>query len=84
MDWQVLTRELSLYLESQVRVGLFGSGVGLSLVLGFGVAYACYYLSSIAKVSGRAAGRMGSACVPPREDRPGGDRPAKVTSTRPS
>eukprot|EP00075_Anas_platyrhynchos_P018510 XP_027307763.1 phospholipase ABHD3 isoform X1 [Anas platyrhynchos] len=49
MDWQVLTRELSLYLESQVRVGLFGSGVGLSLVLGFGVAYACYYLSSIAK-----------------------------------
>ncbi|XP_065483379.1 phospholipase ABHD3 isoform X4 [Caloenas nicobarica] len=49
MDWQVLTRELSLYLESQVRVGFFGSGVGLSLVLGFGVAYACYYLSSIAK-----------------------------------
>ncbi|XP_074940909.1 phospholipase ABHD3 isoform X2 [Phalacrocorax aristotelis] len=49
MDWQVLTRELSLYLENQVRVGLFGSGVGLSLVLGFGVAYACYYLSSIAK-----------------------------------
>lgn len=56
MDWQVLTRELSLYLESQVRVGLFGSGVGLSLVLGFGVAYACYYLSSIAKVSRRAGG----------------------------
>ncbi|XP_010572617.1 PREDICTED: abhydrolase domain-containing protein 3 isoform X2 [Haliaeetus leucocephalus] len=49
MDWEVLTREISLYLESQVRVGLFGSGVGLSLVLGFGVAYACYYLSSIAK-----------------------------------
>ncbi|NXS26284.1 ABHD3 Phospholipase, partial [Pomatostomus ruficeps] len=49
MDWQVLTRELSLYLESQVRVGFFGSGVGLSLVLGFGVAYACYYLNSIAK-----------------------------------
>ncbi|XP_032536262.1 phospholipase ABHD3 [Chiroxiphia lanceolata] len=47
--WKVLTRELSLYLESQVRVGLFGSGVGLSLVLGFGVAYACYYLNSIAK-----------------------------------
>ncbi|XP_040403767.1 phospholipase ABHD3 isoform X1 [Cygnus olor] len=39
----------ALVLESQVRVGLFGSGVGLSLVLGFGVAYACYYLSSIAK-----------------------------------
>ncbi|NXA78673.1 ABHD3 Phospholipase, partial [Thryothorus ludovicianus] len=49
MDWQVLTRELSLYLESQVRVGFLGSGVGLSLVLGFGVAYACYYLNSIAK-----------------------------------
>ncbi|XP_064291066.1 phospholipase ABHD3 [Passer domesticus] len=49
MDWQVLTRELSLYLETQVRVGFFGSGVGLSLVLGFGVAYACYYLNSIAK-----------------------------------
>lgn len=65
MDWQVLTRELSLYLESQVRVGFFGSGVGLSLVLGFGVAYACYYLNSIAKVSGRAAGRAGSAGVPP-------------------
>lgn len=67
MDWQVLTRELSLYLENQVRVGFFGSGVGLSLVLGFGVAYACYYLNSIAKVSGRAAGRAGSA---------GGDSPA--------
>ncbi|XP_073406954.1 phospholipase ABHD3 isoform X2 [Dendrobates tinctorius] len=46
---QGLTRELSLYLESQVRVGLFGSGVGLSLVLGFGAAYACYYLTVIAK-----------------------------------
>ncbi|XP_077348681.1 phospholipase ABHD3 isoform X2 [Lithobates pipiens] len=46
---QGLTRELSLYLENQVRVGLFGSGVGLSLVLGFGAAYACYYLSVIAK-----------------------------------
>ncbi|KAG8571093.1 hypothetical protein GDO81_011522 [Engystomops pustulosus] len=46
---QGLTRELSLYLESQVRVGLLGSGVGLSLVLGFGAAYACYYLSVIAK-----------------------------------
>ncbi|XP_063307559.1 phospholipase ABHD3 isoform X2 [Pelobates fuscus] len=46
---QGLTRDLSLYLENQVRVGLFGSGVGLSLVLGFGAAYACYYLSVIAK-----------------------------------
>lgn len=50
INLQGLTRELSLYLESQVRVGLFGSGVGLSLVLGFGAAYACYYLSVIAKV----------------------------------
>uniref|UniRef100_A0A8C8SHM2 Phospholipase ABHD3 n=1 Tax=Pelusios castaneus TaxID=367368 RepID=A0A8C8SHM2_9SAUR len=49
---QVLTRELSLYLEIQVPAGLFGSGVGLSLVLGFSAAFACYYLSSIAKVSG--------------------------------
>lgn len=51
MDLRVLSRELALYLEHQVRVGFFGSGVGLSLILGFSVAYACYYLSSIAKVS---------------------------------
>ena len=51
MDLRMLSRELSLYLEHQVRVGFFGSGVGLSLILGFSVAYACYYLSSIAKVS---------------------------------
>lgn len=51
MDLRVLSRELSLYLEHQVRVGFFGSGVGISLILGFSVAYACYYLSSIAKVS---------------------------------
>ncbi|NP_001089426.1 abhydrolase domain containing 3 S homeolog [Xenopus laevis] len=49
INLQGLTRDLSLYLENQVRVGLFGSGVGLSLVLGFGAAYACYYLSVIAK-----------------------------------
>ncbi|XP_063779644.1 phospholipase ABHD3 isoform X1 [Pseudophryne corroboree] len=49
INLQGLTRELTLYLESQVQVGLFGSGVGLSLVLGFGAAYACYYLSAIAK-----------------------------------
>ncbi|XP_024436103.2 phospholipase ABHD3 [Desmodus rotundus] len=49
MDLRMLSRELSLYLEHQVRVGFFGSGVGLSLILGFSVAYACYYLSSIAK-----------------------------------
>lgn len=60
MDLRMLSRELSLYLEHQVRVGFFGSGVGLSLILGFSVAYACYYLSSIAKVSrgqARAPGR---------------------------
>lgn len=51
MDLRMLSRELSLYLEHQVQVGFFGSGVGLSLILGFSVAYACYYLSSIAKVS---------------------------------
>lgn len=51
MDLRMLSRELSLYLEHQVRIGFFGSGVGLSLILGFSVAYACYYLSSIAKVS---------------------------------
>uniref|UniRef100_A0A8D0L5C7 Phospholipase ABHD3 n=1 Tax=Sphenodon punctatus TaxID=8508 RepID=A0A8D0L5C7_SPHPU len=49
MNLQVLTRELSLFLESRVRVGLFGSGVGFTLVLCFGATYACYYLSSIAK-----------------------------------
>lgn len=60
MDLRMLSRELSLYLEHQVRVGFFGSGVGLSLILGFSVAYAFYYLSSIAKVSrglARAPGR---------------------------
>ncbi|XP_021444822.1 phospholipase ABHD3 isoform X2 [Oncorhynchus mykiss] len=44
----VLTRDLSLYLENQVKVGLFGSGV-LSLVLGFSAAYVYYYLISVAK-----------------------------------
>lgn len=51
MDLRMLSRELSLYLEHQVRVGFSGSGVGFSLILGFSVAYACLYLSSIAKVS---------------------------------
>lgn len=60
MDLRVLSRELALYLEHQVRVGFFGSGVGLSLILGFSVAYACYYLSSIAKVS-RGRGRRSVA-----------------------
>uniref|UniRef100_A0ACB8FDG9 Phospholipase abhd3 n=1 Tax=Sphaerodactylus townsendi TaxID=933632 RepID=A0ACB8FDG9_9SAUR len=49
MNLQGLTQELSLYLESQVPQGLWASGVGWSLLLCFGVAYACYYLSSIAK-----------------------------------
>ncbi|XP_033849389.1 phospholipase ABHD3-like isoform X1 [Acipenser ruthenus] len=44
-----LTRDLSLYLENHVKVAFFGSGVGLSLVLGFSAAYVCYYLSSVAK-----------------------------------
>lgn len=60
MDLRMLSRELSLYLEHQVRIGFFGSGVGLSLILGFSFAYACYYMSSIAKVSrgmARAQGR---------------------------
>ncbi|XP_043544171.1 phospholipase ABHD3 isoform X6 [Chiloscyllium plagiosum] len=44
-----LTRDLRVYLENQVKINLPGSGVGLSLVLGFGAAYICYYLNSIAK-----------------------------------
>ncbi|XP_078543559.1 phospholipase ABHD3 [Lissotriton helveticus] len=56
MNLQVLGRELSLYLEQQVRSGIFGSGVGLSLVLGFGAAYAYYYLSNIAKKPQLVAG----------------------------
>lgn len=59
MDLRMLSRELFLYLEHQVRVGFFGSGVGLSLILGFSVAYACYYLSSIAKVSQRLPRALG-------------------------
>nr|XP_056710365.1 phospholipase ABHD3 [Euleptes europaea] len=46
---QGLSRQLSLDLQRQVPEGLVAPGVGWSLVLGFGVAYACYYLSSIAK-----------------------------------
>uniref|UniRef100_UPI00398E4154 phospholipase ABHD3 n=1 Tax=Pristiophorus japonicus TaxID=55135 RepID=UPI00398E4154 len=51
LTWNVntLTRDLTVYLENQVKVNLSGSGVGLSLVLGFGAAYMCYYLSSVAK-----------------------------------
>ncbi|KAJ6662146.1 hypothetical protein lerEdw1_012611 [Lerista edwardsae] len=50
MNLQGVTREFSLYLESQVREGLLASGVAWSLVLCFGAAYAWYYLSSIAKM----------------------------------
>ncbi|XP_026765914.3 phospholipase ABHD3 [Pangasianodon hypophthalmus] len=50
LNLHVLTKELSVYLENQVRVGGFlGSGVGLALALGFGAAYACYYWTSVAK-----------------------------------
>lgn len=52
LNFNILTRDLSHYLENQVKVGLFGSGVGLSLVLGFSAAYTCYYLISVAKVRG--------------------------------
>lgn len=55
MNLQGLTRGVSFYLESRVREGLLASGVGWSLVLCFGAAYACYYLSSIAKVGGLLA-----------------------------
>ncbi|XP_055490167.1 phospholipase ABHD3 isoform X1 [Leucoraja erinacea] len=43
------TRDLTVYLENQIKINLSSSGVGLSLVLGFGAAYVCYYLSSVAK-----------------------------------
>ena len=46
-NFNILTGDLSHYL----KVGIFGSGVGLSLVLGFSAAYTCYYLLSVAKVS---------------------------------
>ncbi|XP_023820997.1 phospholipase ABHD3 isoform X2 [Oryzias latipes] len=49
LNFNILTRDLSHYLENQVKVGLFGSGVGLSLVLGFSAAYTCYYLISVAR-----------------------------------
>lgn len=50
LNFNLFTSDLSLYLKNQVKVGLFGSGVGLSVVLGFSAAYACYYLISVAKV----------------------------------
>ncbi|XP_078253424.1 phospholipase ABHD3 isoform X5 [Rhinoraja longicauda] len=43
------TRDLTVYLENQIKINLSSSGVGLSLILGFGAAYVCYYLSSVAK-----------------------------------
>ncbi|KAG7278403.1 LOW QUALITY PROTEIN: hypothetical protein CRUP_038566 [Coryphaenoides rupestris] len=58
INLNVLTRDLSLYLENQVKVGLFGSGVGLSLVLGFSAAYTCYYLVSVAKKPQLVAGKF--------------------------
>ncbi|KAF4116901.1 phospholipase ABHD3 [Onychostoma macrolepis] len=49
LKFNLFTSDLSHYLKNQVKVGLFGSGVGLSVVLGFSAAYACYYLLSVAK-----------------------------------
>ncbi|XP_056122568.1 phospholipase ABHD3-like [Rhinichthys klamathensis goyatoka] len=49
LNFNLFSSDLSLYLKNQVKVELFGSGVGLSLVLGFSAAYACYYLISVAK-----------------------------------
>ncbi|XP_073705115.1 phospholipase ABHD3 [Garra rufa] len=49
LNFNLFTSDLSHYLKNQVKVGLFGSGVGLSVVLGFSAAYACYYLISVAK-----------------------------------
>uniref|UniRef100_A0A8C6V183 Phospholipase ABHD3 n=1 Tax=Neogobius melanostomus TaxID=47308 RepID=A0A8C6V183_9GOBI len=48
-NFNILTRDLSHYVENQVKVGLFDSGVGFSLMLGFSAAYTCYYLLSVAK-----------------------------------
>uniref|UniRef100_A0A672S4V6 Phospholipase ABHD3 n=1 Tax=Sinocyclocheilus grahami TaxID=75366 RepID=A0A672S4V6_SINGR len=49
LNFNLFTSDLSHYFKNQVKVGLFGSGVGLSAVLGFSAAYACYYLISVAK-----------------------------------
>uniref|UniRef100_A0A671KSG8 Phospholipase ABHD3 n=1 Tax=Sinocyclocheilus anshuiensis TaxID=1608454 RepID=A0A671KSG8_9TELE len=49
LNFNVFTSDLSHDFKNQVKVGLFGSGVGLSVVLGFSAAYACYYLISVAK-----------------------------------
>ncbi|XP_059420107.1 phospholipase ABHD3-like isoform X1 [Carassius carassius] len=49
LNFNLFTNDLSHYFKNQVKVGLFGSGVGLSVVLGFSAAYACYYLISVAK-----------------------------------
>lgn len=71
-DFNILTRDLSHYLENQVKVGLFGSGVGLSLVLGFSAAYTCYYLILVAKV--RASNRMKSVMQCSNASQPKGKR----------
>ncbi|XP_059806675.1 phospholipase ABHD3 isoform X2 [Hypanus sabinus] len=44
-----LTRDLTVYLENQVKINLSSSGLGLSLFLGIGAVYVCYYLSTVAK-----------------------------------
>ncbi|XP_061452751.1 phospholipase ABHD3 [Rhineura floridana] len=62
MNWQGLIRELALCLESRIREGLLASGVGWSLVLCFGAAYACYYLSSIAKKPQLVTGSESFSC----------------------
>ncbi|XP_042625676.1 phospholipase ABHD3-like [Cyprinus carpio] len=49
LNFNLFTSDLSHYFKNQVKVGLFGSGVGLSVVLGFSAAYVCYYLISVAK-----------------------------------
>uniref|UniRef100_A0A672T157 Phospholipase ABHD3 n=1 Tax=Sinocyclocheilus grahami TaxID=75366 RepID=A0A672T157_SINGR len=49
LNFNLFTSDLSHYFKNQVKVGLLGSGVGLSVVLGFSAAYACYYLLSVAK-----------------------------------
>nr|XP_060631138.1 phospholipase ABHD3 isoform X1 [Anolis sagrei ordinatus] len=51
MSLGALTRPLSWDLERRLREGLSGppAGLGWSLALCFGAAYACYYLSAVAK-----------------------------------
>ncbi|XP_077208755.1 phospholipase ABHD3 isoform X1 [Paroedura picta] len=62
MSLQGLSRELSCYLERQVPEGLLAHGVGWSLALAFGLAYACYYLSSVAKKPELVTGSKNFRC----------------------